>query len=123
MSTASVFFHRFYMRRALPRDVRERAHDTFTFQEMAPTCIFLACKVEETHRKLHGVVEATMAVLDRSPAGIELAETRSYKPDVQSKVSRLPGKESALADIEAGIPPMEGFGPALRGETLGNTLF
>jgi hypothetical protein len=87
MTTAAIFFHRFYMRKALPRDARERPHDTFTFQEMAPTCIFLACKVEESHRKLHGVVEASMAVMDRSPAGLDMAEARTYKADVQSKVS------------------------------------
>lgn len=87
MTTASIFFQRFYMRRALPKDARERVHDSFTFQEMAPSCVFLACKVEETQRKLHFVVEATMAVLDRSPQGIELTESRSFKADMNGRVS------------------------------------
>ncbi|UZJ57077.1 hypothetical protein CBS101457_006397 [Exobasidium rhododendri] len=86
MTTAAIFFHRFYMRRSLPKEhSRERPFDTFNFQEMAPTCIFLACKVEETHRKLHGVVEATLAVMDRSPAGLDAAEARTYKADVKAK--------------------------------------
>jgi hypothetical protein len=97
MTTAAMFFHRFYMRRSLPKEqTRERPHDTFTFQEMAPTCIFLACKVEETHRKLHGVVEATMAVMDRTPQGLEIAEARAYKADVKSKVSKDESLEMTL---------------------------
>lgn len=32
MATASIFFHRFYMRKAMPRDAKERSHDTFAFQ-------------------------------------------------------------------------------------------
>lgn len=83
-STASIFFQRFFMRRALVRDPRERGLDSFTLQEMAPTCIFLACKVEEYHRKLHGIIQATMAVLDRSPAGLEAAEARTFEPDEKS---------------------------------------
>jgi hypothetical protein len=85
--TAITFFHRFYMRKAMPSldTAGDRPHDTYTFQEMAPTCIYLACKVEEAHRKLHGIVEATMAVLDRTPTGIERAEAHVYRADVNSR--------------------------------------
>lgn len=87
MSTASIYFHRFFMRRGFSKDARERMHDAFTFQEMAPTCLFLACKAEETYRKVTLIVEATMAVLDRTPQGMEMADARCYRPDVQSRVS------------------------------------
>lgn len=85
------------MRRALPRDVRERAIDTFSFQEMAPTCVFLACKVEETHRKARDIIEATMGLMDRSPQGIEMTEARCYKPDHTSKVTRKADQGSAMS--------------------------
>lgn len=83
--TAAMYMHRFYMRRPMPKEAREKGHDTFTFQEIAPTCIFLACKVEETHRKLHSIIEATMAVLDRSPVGVQRAEAHMYRADVNSR--------------------------------------
>lgn len=74
------------MRKAMPKEGGQRAHDTFAFQEMAPTCVFLACKVEETHRKLHGVIEGVMAVLDRSTEGMQRADARMYKVDPNSRV-------------------------------------
>jgi hypothetical protein len=85
MSTASIYFHRFFMRKAFAKDVRERGHDSFTFQELAPTCLFLAGKAEETYRKVTLIVEATMAVMDKTPQGKEMTEARCYRPDIQSK--------------------------------------
>lgn len=83
--TASMFFQRFFMRKQMPKEGTARSHDTFAFPEMAPTCVFLACKVEETHRKLHSIVEATMAVLDRTPVGIQRCEAHMYRADTSSR--------------------------------------
>ncbi|MCO5565389.1 hypothetical protein L7F22_019062 [Adiantum nelumboides] len=83
--TASMFFQRFFMRKQMSKEGGTRTHDTFAFPEMAPTCVFLACKVEETHRKLHNIVEATMAVLDRTPVGIQRCEAHMYRADISSR--------------------------------------
>lgn len=83
--TASMFFQRFFMRKQMTKEGSTRSHDTFAFPEMAPTCVFLACKVEETHRKLHSIVEATMAVMDRTPVGIQRCEAHMYRADTNSR--------------------------------------
>lgn len=83
--TASMFFQRFFMRKQMSKEGSARSHDTFAFPEMAPTCVFLACKVEETHRKLHSIIEATMAVMDRTPVGIQRCEAHMYRADTSSR--------------------------------------
>ncbi|ORZ03089.1 cyclin-like protein [Syncephalastrum racemosum] len=52
IATATTFFHRFYTRHSF--------HD-FNFEYIAGTCIFLAGKVEEAHRKLSDVIAAAAA--------------------------------------------------------------
>ncbi|CAG8530890.1 6630_t:CDS:2 [Diversispora eburnea] len=46
IATAATFFHRFYMRRGLKE---------FHQYDIGGTCVFLACKIEETIRKLREV--------------------------------------------------------------------
>jgi hypothetical protein len=77
VTTASVFFHRFYMRhslRAFKYEVNHAAasHATCVFslltsylQDIAPTCLYLALKVEERGTvKIHHVARATKMKVD-----------------------------------------------------------
>lgn len=56
---------------------------------MAATCVFLACKVEEAHRKLPSIIDATMASLDKSPEGVQKWNERSYRANPNSKVRAM----------------------------------
>ncbi|ORY05601.1 cyclin-like protein, partial [Basidiobolus meristosporus CBS 931.73] len=47
LATATVYFHRFYLRRSLKE---------FHYYDMGATCILLASKVEETGRKLRDII-------------------------------------------------------------------
>ncbi|KAI9028284.1 cyclin-like protein [Phycomyces nitens] len=51
VATACVYFHRFYARESFR---------TYDATNMAATCVYLACKVEESSRKLGDVVTALM---------------------------------------------------------------
>lgn len=85
MTTAAFFFHRFYMRRAfLPHGVRQTPN-AFSLQEVAPACFWLACKVEESHRRTHSIVEAAMGANDKSPQGRAAYERQEYKVNPESR--------------------------------------
>lgn len=84
MNTACIYLHRFYMRKPLEHGPNKIGHSHY---EIAATCIFLACKVEESHRKLPSVIDAAMASFDRSPTGNQRWAERSFRADPASKVS------------------------------------
>ena len=84
MNTASIYLHRFYMRKPLEYGSNKLGHPHY---EMAATCVFLACKVEESHRKLPSVIDAAMASFDKSPAGNQRWAERNFRADPSSKVS------------------------------------
>lgn len=76
MVTAATYFHRFFMRRPLQVS---RASGGWSHYEMAATAMFLACKSEESLRKLPSIVDAVMASLDKSPEGQMRWAERSYR--------------------------------------------
>ncbi|PWN48018.1 cyclin-like protein [Violaceomyces palustris] len=82
LCTACTFFHRFYMRRPLQYGPNRQG---FSHYEMAASCVFLAGKVEESHRKLPSIIDATMASLDKSPMGIQRWMERSFRANPNSK--------------------------------------
>ncbi|SPO26372.1 related to C-type cyclin [Ustilago trichophora] len=83
MNTAAIYLHRFYMRKPLEYGPTNKiGHSHY---DMAATCVFLACKVEESHRKLPSVIDAAMASFDRSPAGNQRWMERSFRADPSSK--------------------------------------
>lgn len=84
MNTAAIYLHRFYMRQPLEYGPSKLGYSHY---EIAATCVFLACKVEESHRKLPSVIDAAMASLDKSPAGIQRWSERTFRADPSSKVS------------------------------------
>ncbi|EEB06174.1 P-TEFB associated cyclin [Schizosaccharomyces japonicus yFS275] len=47
LATANIFLHRFYLRHSLKE---------YHYYDIAATCIFLACKVEDTNRKVRDIV-------------------------------------------------------------------
>ncbi|SPO26670.1 related to C-type cyclin [Ustilago trichophora] len=82
MNTAAIYLHRFYMRKPLEYGPNKIGHSHY---EMAATCVFLACKVEESHRKLPSVIDAAMASFDKSPAGAQRWMERTFRADPSSK--------------------------------------
>lgn len=76
VTTAATYFHRFYMRRPLQQ---ARNGPGWSHYEIAAACVFLACKMEESLRKLPVVVDATMASLDKSPEGQMRWADRSFR--------------------------------------------
>lgn len=84
MNTAAIYLHRFYMRKPLEFGTNKIGHPHY---DIAATCVFLACKVEESHRKLPSVIDAAMASLDRSPPGMKIWAERTYRADPNGKVS------------------------------------
>ncbi len=56
--TASVFFHRFYMRNSFK---------TVHQYELAATAVFLATKVEESHRKLRDLIRISAKIASKNP--------------------------------------------------------
>ena len=76
LTTACVFFHRFFMRRPLQIS---RSGAGWSHYEIATACVFLACKAEEALRKLSIVVDAAMASLDKSPEGQARWADRSFR--------------------------------------------
>lgn len=86
MNTAAIYLHRFFMRKPLEYGPNKIGHSHY---EIAATCVFLACKVEESHRKLPSVIDAAMASFDKSPAGAQRWLERSFRADPSSKVRAL----------------------------------
>lgn len=84
MNTACIYFHRFFMRKPLEYGSNKLGHSHY---EIAATCIFLACKVEESHRKLPSIIDAAMASFDKSLAGNQRWAERTFRADPASKVS------------------------------------
>ncbi|SJX63429.1 related to C-type cyclin [Sporisorium reilianum f. sp. reilianum] len=84
MNTAAIYLHRFYMRKALEHGAgaNKAGHAHY---EIAATCVFLACKVEESHKKLPSVIDAAMASFDRSPAGNQRWAERTFRADPSGK--------------------------------------
>lgn len=76
MVAAATYFHRFYMRRPLQVN---RASGGWSHYEMAATCVFLACKSEESLRKVASVVDAAMSSLDKTPEGQARWADRSFR--------------------------------------------
>ena len=83
MNTAAIYLHRFFMRKPLEYGPSKLGHSHY---DMAATCVFLACKVEESHRKLPSVIDAAMASFDKSPAGAQRWAERTFRADPSSKV-------------------------------------
>lgn len=86
MNTACIYLHRFFMRKPLEYGPNKLGYSHY---EIAATCVFLACKVEESHRKLPSVIDAAMASFDKSPAGNQRWAERSFRADPSSKVSMI----------------------------------
>lgn len=82
LNTACLFFHRFYMRKPLQYGPNRLGYAHY---EIAATCVFLSCKVEETHRKLPSIIDATMASLDKSQEGLQRWMDRSFRANQSSK--------------------------------------
>ncbi|CCF51893.1 hypothetical protein NDA11_004095 [Ustilago hordei] len=82
MNTACIYLHRFFMRKPLEYGPNKLGYSHY---EIAATCVFLACKVEESHRKLPSVIDAAMASFDKSPAGNQRWAERSFRADPSSK--------------------------------------
>ena len=76
MVAAATYFHRFFMRRPLQV---HRAGSGWSHYEIAAACVFLACKSEESLRKLPFIVDAVMASLDKSPEGQMRWADRSFR--------------------------------------------
>ncbi|WFC98871.1 hypothetical protein MYAM1_001604 [Malassezia yamatoensis] len=81
MTTAVTYFHRFYMRQSLQVS---RSGSGWSHYEIAAACVFLACKIEESLRKLPAVVDAVMSSLDKSHEGQMRWADRSYRANPQS---------------------------------------
>lgn len=81
MVAAATYFHRFFMRRPLQAS---RSSTGWSHYKMAATCMFLACKSEESLRKLSSVVDAVMASLDKSPEGQMRWADRSFRANHSS---------------------------------------
>ena len=64
LSTASVFFHRFFMRHAMEDAANPKG---LHYYPIAATCLFLATKVEENCRKLRELVIACVKVAQKDP--------------------------------------------------------
>lgn len=58
INAAATFFHRFYMRFTLKK---------YHYYDIGGTCIFLACKVEESNRRIRDVVVACTKVATKNP--------------------------------------------------------
>lgn len=86
MNTAAIYLHRFYMRKPLEYGPSKIGHSHY---EIAATCVFLACKVEESHRKLLSVIDAAMASFDKTPSGNQRWAERTFRADPSSKVRPL----------------------------------
>ncbi|ETS60082.1 hypothetical protein PaG_06076 [Moesziomyces aphidis] len=80
MNTACIYLHRFFMRKSL-----QNGNAGYSHYEVAAACVFLACKVEESHRKLPSIIDAAMASFDKSPAGQQRWMERSFRADPASK--------------------------------------
>lgn len=81
LTTACIFFHRFYMRKPLQAS---RSGPGWSHYELAATCVFLACKTEECLRKLQAIVDAAMASLDKSHEGQTRWADRSFRANHSS---------------------------------------
>ena len=81
LTTACTFFHRFFMRKPLQIS---RSGPGWSHYEIAATCVFLACKSEESLRKLTAIVDAAMASLDKSPEGQARWAERSFRANQAS---------------------------------------
>ncbi|KAK0529203.1 hypothetical protein OC834_003763 [Tilletia horrida] len=73
LHTASVYFHRFFLRKAMKTSLSETGTG-YDYNEIAAACVFLACKNEEQHRKLGQIIETAIGVSNfnsggRSPLG------------------------------------------------------
>ncbi|WFD32354.1 hypothetical protein MSPP1_003399 [Malassezia sp. CBS 17886] len=75
-TTAATCFHRFFMRQPLQVS---RSGPGWSHYEVAAACVFLACKVEESLRKLPAIVDAAMASLDKSHEGQLRWADRSFR--------------------------------------------
>ena len=64
LSTASVFFHRFFMRHAMEDAANPKG---LHYYPIAATCLFLATKVEENCRKLRELVIVCVKVAQKDP--------------------------------------------------------
>ncbi|KAI9803021.1 MAG: hypothetical protein M1825_002254 [Sarcosagium campestre] len=64
LSTASVFLHRFFMRRSM---VDKPGRPGIHYYSAAATCIFLASKVEENCRKMKELIVACARVAQKNP--------------------------------------------------------
>lgn len=99
MNTAAIYLHRFYMRKPLEYGPTNKiGHSHY---DMAATCVFLACKVEESHRKLPSVIDAAMASFDKSPAGNQRWMERSFRADPSSKVRAFLSRASGWVYTKA----------------------
>ncbi|KDN38946.1 cyclin-like protein [Tilletiaria anomala UBC 951] len=79
-SAACIFFHRFFMRQCMTpaNGSNIKVGKSFMPQCVAAACVFLACKTEESPRKVVHVIEAAVAASDRTEEGREAFECRDY---------------------------------------------
>ncbi|KAH8915386.1 cyclin-like protein [Atractiella rhizophila] len=81
ISTAQIYFMRFYMRESLL---------TYKPEDMVPSCIFLACKTQESPRKLRDICETALVDImkeETSETALDqLRRTILYHEDVLLRV-------------------------------------
>jgi len=75
LATASVFLHRFYMRRSM---VDAPGKPGYHYYSMAATSLFLATKVEENCRKMKELVIACVRVAQKDPLKMVDEQDREY---------------------------------------------
>lgn len=76
LSVASVFFHRFYMRRSL--DVEHQPLQALHHYNIAATALFLATKTEENCRKTKEIVIAVAKVAQKNTSLIIDEQSKEY---------------------------------------------
>ncbi|PKI85822.1 hypothetical protein MVES1_000311 [Malassezia vespertilionis] len=97
VAAAVTYFHRFFMRR--PLQVSKSASG-WSHYEIAAACVFLACKAEESLRKMPAVVDAAMSSLDKSSEGQMRWADRSFRAN-QSSHEFLKWRDCILLHEEA----------------------
>lgn len=74
LSTAAVYFHRFFMRHAMVQNNKPGLHH----YSVAATALFLATKVEENYRKMKELVVACCRVAQKQPNLVVDEQSKEY---------------------------------------------
>ena len=75
LATASIYLHRFYMRRSMPSPYSPQGYHYYS---IAATSLFLATKVEENCRKMKELVIACVRVAQKDPYRVVDEQDKEY---------------------------------------------